>query len=85
MTFNCENILKCCEINALRFNLKKFKCISWCELENKITDGRQALYQNSENTPKPLSSTRSPLLSALFISLKIILVNFSKSFFKKLG
>ena len=38
-----------------------------------------------ENIPNPLSSTLSPLLSAFLISFKIILVNFSKSFFKKLG
>ena len=38
-----------------------------------------------ENIPNPLSSTLSPLLRVFFISFRIILENFSKSFFKKFG
>ena len=70
-------------IDVINFRLRK----SLLPLDVVIMAGGKGMRLRplTEKTPKPLSSTRSPLFRACLISPRIIFVNFSRSFFKKLG
>ena len=86
-----ESLVKLKEaLNVAEDLINTLGLIDNVQLETKIdiNFNSKALYYYAnltEKAPKPLNSTRSPRLRANLISLRIMLVNFSKSFFKNFG